>query len=100
MAKRTLRFRLCKVFAISLVVCSIGSQFIHSRLAQAVIPVELTTLGSSATGTASGQFVALSPDKTHLISTFTNKLVFITGEAAWSLIARTLRCRCCDLSGG
>ena len=88
MAKRTLRFGLCKVFAISLVVCLIGSQFIHSRLAQAVIPVELTTLGSSGTGTASGQFVALSSDKTHLISTFTNKPVFITGEAAWSLIAQ------------
>lgn len=35
--------------------------------------------------TGVGQFMALSADKTHLVNTFTNKPVFITGEAAWSL---------------
>jgi hypothetical protein len=42
----------------------------------------------TGTGTGPGQFMALTPDKTHLINTFTNKPVFITGEAAWSLIAQ------------
>jgi hypothetical protein len=42
----------------------------------------------TGTGTGPGQFMALSPDKTHLINTFTNKPVFITGDAAWSLIAQ------------
>jgi hypothetical protein len=32
--------------------------------------------------------MALSEDKTHLVNTITNKPVFITGEAAWSLIAQ------------
>jgi Protein of unknown function (DUF4038)/Putative collagen-binding domain of a collagenase/Abnormal spindle-like microcephaly-assoc'd, ASPM-SPD-2-Hydin len=39
-------------------------------------------------GTGTGQLMALSPDKTHLMNTLTNKPVFITGEAAWSLIAQ------------
>lgn len=39
-------------------------------------------------GTGQGQFMTLSPDRTHLVNTFTNKPVFITGEAAWSLIAQ------------
>lgn len=43
---------------------------------------------SAGKGTASGQFMALSEDKTHLMNTFTNKPIFITGEAAWSLIAQ------------
>lgn len=42
----------------------------------------------SGTGTGPGQFIVLSPDKTHLINTFTHKPVFITGDAAWSLIAQ------------
>jgi hypothetical protein len=42
----------------------------------------------SRTGTEPGQLMTLSPDKTHLINGFTNKPVFITGEAAWSLIAQ------------
>lgn len=40
------------------------------------------------TGTGTGQFMALSPDKTHLVNTFNNKAVFVNGEAAWSLIAQ------------
>jgi hypothetical protein len=48
----------------------------------------LQEIGLTATGTGPGQFMALSADKTHLINTFTNKPVFITGEAAWSLIAQ------------
>ena len=35
--------------------------------------------------TGTGQFMALSTDKTHLVNTFTNKPVFITGEQAFEL---------------
>ena len=38
--------------------------------------------------TGAGQFMVLSPDKTHLINSITKKPVFITGEAAWSVIAQ------------
>ena len=48
----------------------------------------LQEIGLTGTGTGPGQFMALAPDKTHLINTFTNKPVFITGEAAWSLLAQ------------
>jgi hypothetical protein len=37
----------------------------------------------SLTGT--GQFMALSADRTHLVNTFTNKPVFITGDTAYAL---------------
>ena len=40
------------------------------------------------TGTGTGQFMALSADKTYLVNTITGKPVFITGEAPWSLIAQ------------
>ena len=49
---------------------------------------KLQEIGLTGTGTGQGQFMALSPDRTHLINTFTNRPVFITGEAAWSLIAQ------------
>jgi hypothetical protein len=35
--------------------------------------------------TGTGQFMALSADKTHLVNTFTNKPVFITGDTAYAL---------------
>jgi len=38
--------------------------------------------------TVLGQFMALDTSKSHLVSTFTNRPVFITGDAAWSLIAQ------------
>jgi hypothetical protein len=79
MVKRASTFGLCKVFAVAVVVCLIGLALAHSSLAQVVIPEKLSS--------EPGQFMALSADKTHLINTFTNKPVFITGEAAWSLIA-------------
>jgi len=40
------------------------------------------------TGTGTGQFMALSADKTYLVNTITGRPVFITGEAPWSLIAQ------------
>jgi hypothetical protein len=42
-------------------------------------------IGLAATGTAPGQFMTLSADKTHLVNTFTNKPVFINGEDAFDL---------------
>ena len=48
----------------------------------------LLEVGLAGTGTGPGQLMALSADKSHLVNTFTNKPVFITGEAAWSLIAQ------------
>jgi len=33
-----------------------------------------------------GQFMALSPDKTYLVNTFTNQPVFITGDTAYALV--------------
>jgi hypothetical protein len=50
--------------------------------------VNLQTVPLSGTATGPGQRMTLSRDKTHLINSFTNKPVFITGEAAWSLIAQ------------
>jgi hypothetical protein len=44
--------------------------------------------GAAATKAESGQFMALDATKSHLVNTFTNKPVFITGDAAWSLIAQ------------
>lgn len=41
------------------------------------------TLGAAEA--AQGQFMALSPDKTHLVNTFTNQPVFITGDTAYAL---------------
>ncbi len=35
--------------------------------------------------TGTGQFMALSADRTHLVNTFTNKPVFITGDTAYDL---------------
>lgn len=45
-------------------------------------------VGLAGTGNAPGQFMALNANKSHLVNTFTNKPVFITGDAAWSLIAQ------------
>jgi hypothetical protein len=42
--------------------------------------------GISLTGT--GQFMALSADRTHLVNTFTNKPVFITGDTAYNLVTQ------------
>lgn len=41
------------------------------------------TLGAAES--AQGQFMALGPDKTHLVNTFTNQPVFITGDTAYAL---------------
>jgi hypothetical protein len=49
---------------------------------------EKESAGSSAARTESGQFMALDATKTHLVNTLTNKPVFSTGDAAWSLIAQ------------
>jgi hypothetical protein len=92
MVKRASTFGQFKVFAVALAVCLIGLGLAHSSLARLRFNGEdggtLQKAGLTATGTGPGQFMALSPDKTHLINTITNKPVFITGEAAWSLIAQ------------
>jgi hypothetical protein len=41
--------------------------------------------GSNPQMTGTGQFMALSADRTHLVNTFTNKPVFITGDTAYNL---------------
>ncbi len=71
-SKSTLTIGLYRVFAVALAVCLIGLALAPSSLAQA----------------GAGQFMALSPDKTHLINSIKNKPVFITGEAAWSVIVQ------------
>ena len=93
MVKRASTFGRTKVFAVALVACLFSLALAHSSLArlrfsdeEAGSPQEM---GLTATGRGAGQLMALSADKTHLINTFTNKPVFITGEAAWSLIAAT-----------
>jgi hypothetical protein len=48
----------------------------------------LLRIGLAGAGIGPGEFMALSPNKSHLVNTFTGKPVFITGEAAWSLIAQ------------
>ena len=41
--------------------------------------------GSNLQMTGNGQFMALSADRTHLINTFTNQPVFMTGDTAYNL---------------
>ena len=38
--------------------------------------------------TGPGQFMALSADRTHLVNTFTDRPVFITGDTAYNLITQ------------
>jgi hypothetical protein len=38
--------------------------------------------------TGTGQFIALSPDRTHLVNTFTDRPVFITGDTAFNLVTQ------------
>jgi hypothetical protein len=92
MVKRASTFSQSKVFAVALVACLFGLALAHSSLARLRFSDEdggsLQAIGLNGRGTGPGQFMALSPDKTHLINTFTNKPVFITGDAAWSLIVQ------------
>lgn len=44
--------------------------------------------GSPTTGTETRQLMALDASRSHLVNTLTNKPAFITGDAAWSLIAQ------------
>jgi hypothetical protein len=53
-----------------------------------VMKDKLLRIGLAGAGMGPGEFMALSPNKSHLVNTFTGKPVFITGEAAWSLIAQ------------
>jgi hypothetical protein len=92
MVKRASTFSQSKVFAVAMVACLFGLALDHSSPARLRSSDEdggsLQGIGLSGRGTGPGQFMALSPDKTHLINTFTNKPVFITGDAAWSLIVQ------------
>lgn len=65
-----------------------GLAFVTQCLVIAVaIPLDPHTWKASSAGGASGQFMALDASRSHLVNNFTNKPVFITGDAAWSLIA-------------
>ena len=48
----------------------------------------LEVAGLAGKGTPAGQLMALDANKSHLVNTLTNRPVFITGDAAWSLIAQ------------
>ena len=47
-----------------------------------------TELTQSESGIALHQFMTLSNDRTHLVNTFTNQPVFITGDTAYNLITQ------------
>ena len=73
--------RRCSIFvrlgllAVGLMVCCTG-----------VVPAASQSPATPVAGT--GQFMALSADRTHLVNTFTNKPVFITGDTAYNLITQ------------
>jgi len=91
MVKRVLTFGQFKVFAVAPVFCLIGLALAHLSIFITSngkgSPQSLVLAGTelTATGMGPGQFMALSADKTHLVNTFTNKPVFITGETAYDL---------------
>jgi len=71
-----------------------GSIFVRAGLLAVGLMVCCTGVvhadGQSTTAAVSGtgQFRALSADRTHLVNTFTNKPVFITGDTAYNLITQ------------
>ena len=92
MVKRASNSGRTKLFAVVSLTCLISLALAHSSLARLRFSDEgagaAQGVGLSATATGAGQFMVLSPDKTHLINSITKKPVFITGEAAWSVIAQ------------
>lgn len=63
------------LLSVGLMVCCTG-----------VVPAACQSPATAVAGT--GQFMALSADRTHLVNTFTNKPVFITGDTAYNLITQ------------
>ena len=92
MVKRASNSGRTKLFGVASLTCLISLALAHSSLARLRFSDEgagaTQGVGLSATATGAGQFMVLSPDKTHLINSITKKPVFITGEAAWSVIAQ------------
>jgi len=76
------------------VLCTAPGPLRHSGMAIASNPAGHIRKAASQSGglrtarAASGQFMELDASRSHLVNTFTNKPVFITGDAAWSLIAQ------------
>jgi len=75
--------------------CTISVTFFPTSTATETAAVSVTddaggspqTVTLAGTGiSSSGQFMALDPTKTYLMSTLTNKPVFMTGDNAWDLI--------------
>ena len=91
MVKRVSTFGQFKMLALTPVVCLMGLALTHlgiiatSKGKGSPHSRVLAGRGLTATGMGPGQFIALSADRTHLVNTFTNKPVFITGEAAYDL---------------
>jgi len=79
MNKRASIFVRVSLFAVALTACCTE---VVSSAGQS--PARLS-FGSSPQITGRGQFMALSADRTHLVNTFTNKPVFITGDTAYNL---------------
>lgn len=74
-----------------------GSILVRFGLLALGLAVGLTGVALSGDGggfpqavspTGTGQFIALSADRTHLVNTFTNKPAFITGDTAYALVVR------------
>ena len=77
MTNRAPTFVLVSILAVGLALCCIE---LSSTTSQS--PAQPTT------PTAAGQFMALSADRTHLVNTFTNQPVFITGDTALNLVTQ------------
>jgi hypothetical protein len=72
--------------------CTISISFAPTasgvRTAALLLPEDGGGSPQTVSLTGTGQFMALSPDRTHLVNTFTNKPVFITGDTAYALVVQ------------
>ena len=75
------------LLAVGLTVCSTSFMLTATGVRSASLLFSDDGGGSpqAAGRTGTGQFMALSADKTHLVNTFSNKPVFITGDTAYGL---------------
>jgi hypothetical protein len=84
-AASLLAFLLCVVFFSNRLAATHDVGFAMPRLAKAT---KDSQAGARPIVSANGQFMTLDPDGKFLINSYTTKPVFITGDAAWSLMTQ------------
>lgn len=83
-----LAFLLLGVATLSVVQFSHRSTLSQPGLLQSPLPNKMAMDSAIAAASAKGQFMSLDPTGRFLINSGTRKPVFITGEAAWSLLGQ------------